>query len=273
MLLKTLVLISVVLLSAEGRKAVPLPGYHLPNRRAQIGPDIIGGEVADEGQFPHQIALLENLLGIKFLSCGGSIISSKYVITAAHCVVGQYPSLIYIRAGETDLLSASGNEQEFRAKTLIPHPNFSYDDFTNDIAIIEINGEFEFNEFVQPIPLPDDGEEVEDGTDCTVSGFGTTFEGGPAARRLHYVDVPYVSDEQCGESYAKENMIVAPSMLCAGVKGRDACQGDSGGPMLCNNGSLAGVVSWGLGCALEGYPGVYTQVSYFRDFIREHTGL
>ncbi|CAG7838479.1 unnamed protein product [Allacma fusca] len=272
MYLRSLLLISIAFFSAECRNLVPRPGFHLPSRGADFVPNIIGGEVAVEGQFPHQVALFDNLLGIKFFSCGGSIISSKYVITAAHCVVGQLPSLMYIRAGEQDLLVKSENEQELRALTLIPHPNFDYNDYSNDIAIIEINGEFEFNENVQPIALPPLGEEVSEGTNCRVSGWGTTIEGGPVARQLHYVDVPYVSDETCADLYANDNPVIS-SMLCAGIKGKDACQGDSGGPMICNNGTLDGVVSWGIGCALEGYPGVYTQVSHFREFIHEHTGL
>ena len=179
---------------------------------------------------------------------------------------------MFIRAGEFHLDVSSGHEQQFQAKALIPHPRYDYTGYANDIAVIEIDGEFEFNEYVQPIDLPPALEEVEPGTNCTVSGWGSTYEGGGAARRLHFVEVPFVDDEDCAAAYPEQGVV--SSMLCAGVAKKDACQGDSGGPLICSsNGTLDGVVSWGIGCAQEGHPGVYTQVSYFRDFIYEHTGL
>ena len=97
-----------------------------------------------------------------------------------------------------------------------------------------------------------------------MSGWGTLTEGGNTPTILQKVEVPIVSDDDCRESYGYSD--VSDSMICAGEEGRDSCQGDSGGPMVCG-GFLCGIVSWGHGCARPDYPGVYTEVSYFVDWI------
>jgi len=108
-----------------------------------------------------------------------------------------------------------------------------------------------------------------------VTGWGTLSEGGFGLPNvLHKVTVPVVSDEDCNESYSGNGYSVADSMICAGLPdgGKDSCQGDSGGPFIAGEpGSeeLIGIVSWGIGCARKGYPGVYTEVSYFVDWIME----
>merc|ERR1712107_948555 len=100
-------------------------------------------------------------------------------------------------------------------------------------------------------------------------GLHEDYDSGSLARVLQKVDVPVVSDEHCSDSYGQED--ITDSMICAGLDqgGKDSCQGDSGGPFMCGN-ELSGVVSWGYGCAEAGYPGVYTQTSYFVDWINSH---
>merc|ERR1712127_953153 len=110
---------------------------------------------------------------------------------------------------------------------------------------------------VATIGFPRAGAEYDEGTMCTVTGWGTTSEGGNLANTLQKVEVPVVSDDHCRDSYGQND--IADSMICAGLErgGKDSCQGDSGGPFMCGN-ELSGVVSWGYGCAEAGYPGVYT---------------
>jgi len=117
--------------------------------------------------------------------------------------------------------------------------------------------------------IPSSGQEYAAGTMCTVSGWGTTSEGGSLARTLMKVDVPVVSDDDCRDAYGQND--IADSMICAGLDagGKDSCQGDSGGPFMCGSG-LDGIVSWGYGCAQPGFPGVYTQTSYFVSWINSH---
>ena len=125
------------------------------------------------------------------------------------------------------------------------------------------------SQYIDAIALPTSGEEYDDGTSCTVTGWGTTSEGGSLGRVLQKVDVPVVSDDDCRGSYGVNDIL--DSMICAGLPqgGKDSCQGDSGGPFMCGN-QLSGVVSWGYGCAEAGYPGVYTQTSYFIDWINNN---
>ena len=89
--------------------------------------------------------------------------------------------------------------------------------------------------------------------------------------KLMKVDVPVVEDSTCRIEYP---FSIADSMLCAGKSGKDSCQGDSGGPLVCSDASgqvyLAGVVSWGIGCGGLFHPGVYTEVSYFVDWIAQN---
>merc|ERR1712228_1082530 len=150
------------------------------------------------------------------------------------------------------------------------HPE--YDDWTisNDICILELADSADLSsQFIDVISLPSSGEEYSAGTVCTVSGWGTTSEGGSLGRVLQKVDVPVVSDDDCRDSYGSSS--VYDSMICAGLPqgGKDSCQGDSGGPFMCGN-QLSGIVSWGYGCAEPGYPGVYTQTSYFIDWINNN---
>merc|ERR1711976_441827 len=119
---------------------------------------------------------------------------------------------------------------------------------------------------VDGIYLPH-GMEEHFGT-ATVSGWGTLSSGGRSPDTLYAVDVPIVSDSSCRSSYGQSD--IADSMICAGEEGKDSCQGDSGGPLVCGI-SQCGIVSWGYGCAVDGYPGVYTQLSYFLDFVSEHS--
>merc|ERR1712002_120541 len=125
----------------------------------------------------------------------------------------------------------------------------------------------EMNDFVAPVPLPEPMKQSEG--DCTVSGWGTLHSGDSSTPNvLMKVDVPVVADSTCKIEYP---FSIAESMLCAGEHGKDSCQGDSGGPMICYNsdgsGYLGGIVSWGMGCGGYFHPGVYTEVSYFTEWI------
>ena len=149
------------------------------------------------------------------------------------------------------------------------HEDYDQWNILNDICLLKLETAATMGPHVGTIPLPSAYEEYEEGTMCTVTGWGTTSEGGSLARVLQKVDVPIVSWENCALAYVGN--IIADFMLCAGPDqgGKDACQGDSGGPLMCGN-QLSGVVSWGYGCAEPGYPGVYTQTSYFVNWINSH---
>ncbi|XP_076065174.1 trypsin-1-like [Oratosquilla oratoria] len=120
-----------------------------------------------------------------------------------------------------------------------------------------------------PITLPPPMHEPSG--ECVVSGWGRLWEHGDRPQVLQKVKVNYIPDDECQKHFT--GFTIHDSEVCAGVTegGKDACQGDSGGPLVCSTRDefpyLAGIVSWGVGCARPEYPGVYTQVSYFIDWI------
>jgi len=161
-------------------------------------------------------------------------------------------------------------------------PHFSNRvDLTNDIAAIRLTTPLTLNgDTVNAICLPDASLRAT-GT-AVVTGWGATREGGAVSNQLMEVSVPIVDDQTCDDLYAEVggSGMIFDSMICAGDVedgGVDSCQGDSGGPFIVpgNNSSwvLAGVVSWGYGCAEPGFPGVYTEVAYFVDWIEKTTGV
>eukprot|EP00091_Calanus_sinicus_P011018 TRINITY_DN2513_c0_g1_i5.p1 TRINITY_DN2513_c0_g1~~TRINITY_DN2513_c0_g1_i5.p1 ORF type:complete len:159 (-),score=50.25 TRINITY_DN2513_c0_g1_i5:69-545(-) len=150
-----------------------------------------------------------------------------------------------------------------------------YDSWTinNDICLLELDGQADFgSDVIGGINLPEEGKEYPAGTECVVTGWGTTSEGGSLAKVLMKVTVIVLSDEECRGAYGESD--ISDSMICAGVEegGKDSCQGDSGGPLMCGGPplELSGIVSWGYGCAEPGFPGVYTQTSYFVSWLKSH---
>ncbi|KAJ7392546.1 hypothetical protein OS493_012217 [Desmophyllum pertusum] len=136
----------------------------------------------------------------------------------------------------------------------------------NDIALIKLESEVSFNDNMKPVCLPTNN--FPPGTMCLVSGFGTIRSNGPQSKTLRKVNVPIVDNQKCGENYGPISYL----KVCAGYdQGKmDACQGDSGGPLVCpQNGKyyLTGVVSYGIGCAKAGYPGVYANVKELLPWI------
>jgi len=237
---------------------IPKGNYRPPGR-------IVGGSDAEPGEFPWQVSLRSlNHLPITHF-CGGSVIAENWVVTAGHCCAGQSPLTMHVTAGDTHsgLLNDEG-EQFVNIEKVIQHEDYDAQTISNDICLLKLATALEWTDYVAPIPLQ--YNETEAGTVCTVTGWGTTHEGGlMLPSQLQKVDVPVVSDEECRVAYGDQ---VQDSMICAGLKegGKDSCQGDSGGPFFCD-GLLTGVVSWGRGCARPDYPGVYTQVSYFTQWI------
>lgn len=169
-----------------------------------------------------------------------------------------------------------GEEQGRNIKQILIHEDYQPIKTKNDICLLHLSESLEFNDWVQPVALPTQMDEPEEGTFCVVTGWGTLREGGAVLpNHLKKVTVPIIGDKACSEKYNPRHDI-ADSMICAGVEegGKDACQGDSGGPLInAETKTLVGIVSWGIGCAEAKYPGVYTQVSYFVDWIHNAIGV
>ncbi|KAJ9597897.1 hypothetical protein L9F63_011263 [Diploptera punctata] len=225
---------------------------------------IIGGRPADIENYPYQVSF-EYFGSIK---CGAAIISEEWVISAAHCVDQVVMDQLTFRSG-TSTQGSGGTVHE--VEQIVSHPNFVYEERDFDVAVIKVKTPFTFGGGVQAIPLAT--EEPVTGDLATVSGWGNTGPNETASRRLQVVDLPIVDHDKCEENYAKF-LQLTENMICAGYENglNDTCLGDSGGPLVVG-GKLVGIVSFGAGCAVPGYPGVYSNVARFLDFIVEATGI
>ncbi|KAJ8672960.1 hypothetical protein QAD02_004221 [Eretmocerus hayati] len=238
---------------------------------------IVGGVPSTPGAWPWMVNLgyLQRNNSYDYL-CGGSLISSRHVVTAAHCVYDK-DALEIVRLGEYDLTSDKDGAHpiDVRIQKKIIHPRFNPRQLENDIAILKLDKEVKFTDEIHPICLPSANdfrtEDIE-GTNPFVAGWGLTQFQGSASAVLRETQVPVVDTATCRKSYEQKNMMIDDRVICAGdtVLGQDSCQGDSGGPLMAPKNLtfyLIGVVSSGYKCAEPGFPGIYTRVTSFLDFI------
>ncbi|XP_067391393.1 serine protease 33-like [Emydura macquarii macquarii] len=245
-----------------------------------ISPRIVGGSDAKNGSWPWQVSILEGSIHI----CGGSLITESWVLSAAHCF-NKSKSDYSVNLGEYQLLNPSGNVISFPIKEIHPHPNYTDIGSSGDIALVELETPVTFNTVILPVSLPASSVEFPTGMECWVTGWGNTQydESLAAPKTLQEVQVPLIDRDACNSlfhtgSYTDDPQETDPikeDMICAGYPqgGKDACQGDSGGPLVCEWDGvwlLAGVVSWGVECALPDRPGVYTLLPPYADWIQSY---
>ncbi|XP_016908556.1 trypsin-1-like [Apis cerana] len=232
---------------------------------------IVGGVETQVNQYPWMVLLMYR----GRFYCGGSVISSFYVVTAAHCVDRFDSNLISVRILEHDRNSTTeAKTQEFRVDKVIKHGGYSTYNYNNDIALIKLKDAIRFEGKMRPVCLPERAKTFA-GLNGTVTGWGATAESGAISQTLQEVTVPILSNAECRASKYPSQRIT-DNMLCAGYQegSKDSCQGDSGGPLHVVNMDtyqIVGVVSWGEGCARPGYPGVYTRVNRYLSWISRNT--
>jgi len=229
----------------------------------ELNPQIVGGTVATPHEYPFMVHL-----GYRATSswCGGSLIHPQWVLTAAHCLIGDRARDVVAVAGDHKVRTTGDGEQARRGSRIILHPNYSDNTANNDIALLKLDRPMTLNANVQVIGLADLPSA---GSPLTVIGWGTTREGGSGSDVLREVEVPYQSDANCREAYGSD---ITASMFCAGLDegGKDSCQGDSGGPIfraISGQWKQVGIVSWGDGCARAYYYGVYTKAALYTAWI------
>lgn len=212
----------------------------------------------------------------KISGCGATIVALQWIVTAAHCVPSPGDDVIYGLEywAEAYQLPAEQQSSHLAEIDLVYlHPEYNASTFENDIAVARLTTSVDL-QAATPIALhnPPADSELAEGQALTVAGWGHTSWGGSSSDRLKAATI--FVDTGCGQYPTSE--IIDPAMFCAAAPNTDSCQGDSGGPVVLSddNGisSLAGVVSWGYGCAQAAYPGVYTRVSNYTDWIKSHTG-
>jgi len=260
---------------------------------------IWGGNRTDMGQYPWAALLqYQTPTGVRRFACGGALITKRYVVTAAHCLARRdlrgYSPLM-VRLGEFDTEQdpdcerdfISGEEtcapppQDLGIERIIVHPRYEAgsNNKYDDIGLVRLDGDVEFNGFVKPICLPfeDTAPDKYLGEELVVTGWGRT-ETMKASNVKMQVWLPVVGSEDCDKIYREKRISIGNGQLCAGgVEGKDSCVGDSGGPIMSTGISsrdgrtryfMAGVVSFGPElCGTKDWPGVYTRVSHYTDWI------
>ncbi|KAL1115628.1 hypothetical protein AAG570_005918 [Ranatra chinensis] len=210
------------------------------------------------------------------LFCGGSLISDVHVLTAAHCLYGLRPYEVDVVFSESNHVDTDEGMSDRRAVIRIAtHRNYNRPrKWNNDIAILTLDFPAPVGTSAVPVCLPKPGLSFE-GDHGYIAGWGRTSEDGSSSMDLQIARVPILGREQCSKLAGYAN--ITDDMMCAGHLhgGVDACQGDSGGPLLIADESgrtvIAGIVSWGIGCARPYKPGVYTRVNNFISWIANNT--
>jgi trypsin len=241
---------------------------------------IVGGTNANIADYPWQVSLqIKSGSGGSHI-CGGSILNESWILTAQHCTDGSSASQLRIAAGMSKLSQASSTGQVRNVAKIVSFPGYTDASKGKDIALLQLSTPLNLSSpNVKAIPimtqaLADSGLTAP-GVAATVTGWGTLSSNGSSPDTLQRVSVPLLSNSKAQSAYTSET--ITSDQLAAGDMtngGKDSCQGDSGGPLVVPNGQggvvLAGVVSWGYGCADKQYPGMYARVSSFATWINSY---
>jgi len=236
---------------------------------------------SEYGEYPWHVGILSSLGqggSLEYL-CGGALIDSEHILTAAHCVKSFYADEVIVRLGDWDVNTDMEPyaHMEFAVDSIFVHEWFFSASLQNDLAILRLSRHVNWNKLpqVSPVCLPSPGT-FHPGDKCWVTGWGQDAFRGHLQARLQEVDVPLVRPKDCQAALRSSGLgrrfRMHPGWICAGgEEGKDACTGDGGGPLVCpgpdGRMELVGLVSWGVGCGEEGLPGVYTNIAHYVDWI------
>ncbi|KAF5295127.1 hypothetical protein FQA39_LY13278 [Lamprigera yunnana] len=232
---------------------------------------IVGGVETQVNEYPWMVVLMNN----NRFYCGASVINTKYLLTAGHCVNSVSKDNLLAVFLDHDRSTNEETQTFFRRIVrIIKHGAYGIGaSYNNDIALLQVDYPLSFVGILKPVCLPEMGKSYS-GYTGIVTGWGAISAGGSVSNKLREVRVPILSHEDCKKTgYGNR---ISENMVCAGYPqgSKDSCQGDSGGPMHVLTGSnhvLVGIVSWGEGCARPNYPGVYTRVNKFISWIVGNT--
>ncbi|XP_055269635.1 putative serine protease 42 [Moschus berezovskii] len=232
---------------------------------------ILGGQDSEEGKWPWQVSLRVRGRHV----CGASLVTERWVLTAAHCILSRY---------QYSVMMGDRNLQGILSGLLVPvsrvviHPQFSTSGtIKNDLALLRLGYPVNYTGLIQPICIPEKTFHVQAGTRCWVTGWGRKqeFEGPLVSEVLQEIDQYIMYYEECNgllQMALRTNKdLVQEGVICGyNSIGKDSCQGDSGGPLVCQYNTTwvqVGIVSWGVGCGRNNTPGVYTETALYAKWL------
>ncbi|MFD9195867.1 S1 family peptidase [Streptomyces phaeochromogenes] len=220
---------------------------------------IVGGSTTTAAAYPYVMQITD---ASQSQFCGGTLVSATKVVTAAHCMVGETTSSVRVVGGRTYRNGTNGTVS--RVSKIWINPSYVDAEQGDDVAVLTLSTSMPYT----PISYVSSSETsvYAAGTTARILGWGTTSSGGSSSNQLRTATVPTVSNATCSTAYGSS--YISSDMVCAGYTsgGVDTCQGDSGGPLIIG-GKLAGITSWGYGCADAEYPGVYTRLTTFSSLV------
>ncbi|XP_069669843.1 uncharacterized protein [Periplaneta americana] len=242
---------------------------------------VVGGEESLPGRWPWMAAIFLHGARRTEFWCGGSLVGPRHILTAAHCTRDSRqrpfsPRQFTVRLGDVDLKrdDEPSSPQTYQVVEVRAHPRFSRVGFYNDIALLVLERAARKSRYVIPLCLPPAKYRHDSfvGQKPTVVGWGTTYYGGKESTVQRQAQLPVWRNDDCDQTYFQP---ITSNFICAGYPegGKDACQGDSGGPLMLKADAhwiQIGIVSFGNKCGEPGYPGVYTRVTEYTDWIREN---
>lgn len=270
----------------------PTPQEQRPNRPRGCGVRNVGGidfnitgandNEAGFGEFPWTVALLHSSNSSYF--CAGSLIHSRVVLTAVHCVIDRPLHSFIIRAGEWDTQTVKERLpfEERGVSRVVIHPKYNYRNVANDYALVILNSPFTLGDHINVVCLPPANSSPVPRTTCFSTGWGKDVFGaaGRYSAIMKRVPLPIVDVTSCQTQFRNtrlgQRFALDRSFICAGgQRGIDTCQGDGGAPLVCPIGLESsqryqqnGIVAWGIGCNDE-IPAAYAHVALVRDWIDE----
>uniref|UniRef100_A0A8C8YW15 Peptidase S1 domain-containing protein n=1 Tax=Prolemur simus TaxID=1328070 RepID=A0A8C8YW15_PROSS len=228
---------------------------------------IVGGSPAPERKWPWQVSLQTSDKHI----CGGSLITNRWVMTAAHCIHGHLEYTV--KMGDTNVKHHSTSAVVVPVEDIVIHQYYNSFTLQNDIALALLAFPVKYSTHIQPVCLPEKTFMVKTDTECWVTGWGKLNQKGRVGQLE--AELTIIRHENCSEiirvKKGRVGQLVKEGMVCGyNAQGKDACQGDSGGPLVCELNDAwiqVGIVSWGIGCSSKGIPAVYTEVSFYKDWV------